>query len=358
MRLRPSLKFCFKLLVVVAMLTLAFLALRPREPTYQGKRLSSWIREVTKPQREENLDTVQFRWQTLTNVVRAIGTKSLPPAIRWIRDKPRKSFYDDVSYRIEEAFRGRIALPERQDRSSDASLVFQILGTNAQAAILELAPLTMNDYTSSEACYCLSMVGAAAAPVLSNTLANATSMSRGAAIDALGELGPSARMTIPLLLHTIRNDRPAAWRALRALVEVETNSGTVLPLLIESFADTNTTAGAAYGLARLGASGIPPLLLAFTNSEASIRAAAQAALDPRFQKRATGEEPSDFYARSGLFQTIFNSRMLSEAILERTNSFPNVERGTIPLVLQHYASDTNAAIRSAAIEAIHHLESN
>jgi hypothetical protein len=85
---KSRIRFVLAVLVAVALLGLALLALRPREPAYHGKRLSAWIEDLSEPQRSmETLANVELRWQKLTNVVRVLGTETLPSAVGWIRDK-------------------------------------------------------------------------------------------------------------------------------------------------------------------------------------------------------------------------------------------------------------------------------
>ena len=107
-------------LMAVAVLGLIVLAAWPREPTYKGRRLSLWIDALGRSQDEgETLSDVRLRYQTLTNTVQSLGSKAASTAVAWIRDKPRKSLYDDIQYSIENALRARIRLPSRKDRSGE-----------------------------------------------------------------------------------------------------------------------------------------------------------------------------------------------------------------------------------------------
>lgn len=305
---------------------------------------------------EVSLSEALRREEMLTNIVLTIGREAVPCAVRWIRERPRPSWYDEFQFRVESALRARIRLPERKDRSWEALWVFQVLGPTAKQAIPDLARLVNDEYLCGYAARCLAAIGPESIPALSNALATGTNQVRREAAEALAELGPSASAAAPLLLQTIRTAPAAASFALRALVEVETNSATLLPLLIERFADTNTAPDAAYALARLGTPGLPFLLQGLTNQQPTIRAAARAALDPGFQRSATGEEPSDFYTRSGRFGCAWANKMLLEAMAARRNVFPNFKREDIAPMLAKYAQHTNAAVRSAATQVIEHLD--
>ena len=354
---RLTWRFGLGLLVAVATAGAVFLSLHPREPFYQGRRLSTWIEKLAAEQDEgESLSDVWRRQEMLTNIVLTIGPEAVPSAVRWIRERPRPSWYDVFQFRVESASRARVRLPERKDRSWESLRIFQILGPAAKQAIPDLARLVNYEYLCRDAARCLATIGPDSVPALSNVLATGTNQVRREAAEALAELGPSASAAAPLLLQTIRTAPAAASFALRALVEVETNSATLLPLLVERFAGSNTAPDAAYALARLGTPGLPFLLQGLTNQQPTIRAAAGAALDPGFQKHASREYTGEFYARSGLFQIICNRKMFAEAMAAQTNAFPNFKREDIAPMLAKYAQHTNAAVRSAATQVIEHLD--
>ena len=343
-------------LATAAVLALVVLALPPREPVHRGKTLTSWLEQCTQPQGEgETLEQVRQRWASLTNTLHSLGPKALPFAVRWISEKPSPSLYDKIQYWAEQAMHGRINLPSRPDRSAYGLIIFQILGPKAAPAIAKLNPMLFNERTCGEAAMCLAAIGPAATSALTNGLESGSWRIRYQTINALGQLGPVARGAAPALKRISRSGGPDAVPAVRALAEVEENSADLLPYLIECLGDTNTAPGAAYALARLRSNGIPPLLLALTNSEDIIRAAAEAALDPRFQKQAAGEQASDFYARSGLFDMIFNSKRLGLIMVQRTNAFPNVERGKVAPALLQYSTNADPALRSAAKSALEAL---
>jgi hypothetical protein len=283
-------------------------------------------------------------------------------AVGWIRDKPRISLYDKIQYRIENAFSARIHLPERNDRSGDAIWVFQILGPEAEPAIPDLAKLALSEHTCYEAAHCLSMTGPAAVPALSNAVASGTARVRLAAIDALAQVGHSAAPTAPLLQQLIRTNDPSTWEALRALVEVETNTAGLLPVALRYLQDTppppsNTdffgaAPGAAYAVARIGPEGTAALLESLTSTQAAVRACARAAFDPRFQNTLTGKLPSDFYARSGLFESVFNREMILDATANTAGQYPDTYYQNLIAIANRYNSSTNTAIRSAAEKLI------
>lgn len=355
------------LLVAVVVLGLALLALRPRKPVYGGKRLSAWLDELGASQAEgESQAAFDLRRRHLTNVVRAIGAEAAATAVRWIREKPSKLSYQDAQYRVESLFRFRIHLPERNDRSGDAIWVFQILGPEAKPAIPDLAELVLSEHTCYEAARCLSMTGPAAVPALSNAVANGTARVRLAAIDARAEIGHSAAPTAPLLQQIIRTNDQTTWKALRALVEVETSTAGLLPVILGYLQDTHpppssvydfgAAPGAAYALAHIGPQGVPALLEALTSTQAVIRASAKAAFEPRFHDMLSGKLPSDFYARSGCYQAAFGRNMISEATAKTLVQLPEAYRRQLRSIADRHAASTNEAVRSAAAALAQRLD--
>ena len=366
---QPPTKLVLALLVAVAALGLACLALRPREPTYNGKGLSRWIDQLDRLQTEgKTSGEVQQAEQQLTNAVRAMGTNAARAAAAWIRDRPRESLYDEIRYRVESAFGGRFELPYRKDRSGNAIWIFQILGPEAKQSIPDLAPLLTDDQTGPFACRCLSALGSEAVPALSNAVVNAPKFTCREAIDALAELGPAAAPTAPLLRQIIQTNGENTWRALRGLAEIESNAAGLLPTALEHLADApafpagaynfGAAPGAAYALARIGAAATPPLLEALVSTNAVTRACALAAFDPPFQDMLAGKRASDFYTRSGHFESVFARQMTTEAFAATSGRFPDTYHQKLRAIAQQYTSDTNPAIRSAAEEVITRLDSD
>jgi hypothetical protein len=93
--------------------------------------------------------------------------------------------------------------------------------------------------TDERTCYaafrCLPAIGPASFPAISNAVAVGSGHVRYEAIQALGELGPTAEPSVPLLMEISRTAQPGASFALRALVEVATNDAPFLPLLQPKF---------------------------------------------------------------------------------------------------------------------------
>jgi hypothetical protein len=321
-------------------------------PVFQGKRLGAWMDEVDKAYDEESPTQLEFRREVLTNVVRSLDGKALACARRWLWDIPRNRLYDKVQDRIESASGGRIHLPEWKDRTWEGMYVIQILGPAAQPAIPDLSRMLTTEPTCYVAIQCLPAIGPAAFPAISNAVAVGSGQMRREAMRALGELGPAAEPSVPLLLEVSRTAQPGASFALRALVEVSTNAASFLPLLQDRLTDPAAAPDAAYALARIGEPGLVPLLRACTNSQVNIRAAAMAALDPQFRDYLTGKVPSGFDHRSAFFGMAVSR--WSIAVLHGRGSETHFQR--IHQAFRQYSTKANASVRSEALAVLGALE--
>ncbi len=132
------------LCIGVALLLLALLGwsaklfFRVREPEYQGKKLSAWLRDV-----ETATGNNSNQWRAAVGAVRAIGTNSLPALLAMLSaDDPRwrvrtvSWFQDTLDLNLE----ATLASTDRRR----GLLGFQLLGRTASPAIPELAALLTN----------------------------------------------------------------------------------------------------------------------------------------------------------------------------------------------------------------------
>ncbi len=257
----------------------------PAEPRYQGEPLGRVLDGLYySPPFEESFSQAEARWISITNVVRSVGSKALPFYLHRLRQKSHSGWYDKLDDWLREKSSERLHLPKHRNPNLQAMLCIQILGPDARSAIPALENMLTDEEMSILATRSLAAIGPAAVPVLTNALvATSSDRVRWNILEALGNLGPAAKPAAPFLLRLVENKGSAVGLsasdlALRALVEIETDSAALKPLLIQCLANTNTAPGAAFGLTRLGPEGFPILLYAVTNTEPKIRAAAEAAL--------------------------------------------------------------------------------
>jgi PBS lyase HEAT-like repeat len=311
-------RLCVGVIVGIALL-LVLINWHSDEPRYQGKPLSLWMDELTAMPRD--IDESRF-WPayqrqlgTLTNVVRSIGTNGLPCYLDWIEHPPPDdSWYEQATDWIAQISSYHIRLPERPDHSSEGVFAIQILGPDARTAIPVLGRLLDSESSCGAASYCLSAVGPEAIPTLTNVLERSTNTYvRYSAVRALGDFGTAALPVKAALLTVVREEKPNSWPgvstadlALRALAEMAISPEELMPLFTEQLFATNASAGAAYGLARLGPIGTPVLLSALTNEDRKIRTASETGLD--FQKYLQTNPQKDAFLLFERFDSKFNQK--------------------------------------------------
>lgn len=294
--------------------------LHPKEPRYEGKRLSVWaVEHKTWTKQDEPPARFAAAESTWTNVVQAVGTNGLPYYAQWIGDASN---------------------PYRQYRSQHA---IEILGPAAEPIIPILAGLLKDGKTASVAGSCLLAIGPASIPSLIEAVATLTNRGQTCAITMLGEFGPAAKPALPILIQIVKSESPLAWPAMQTLVEIETNIDILLPLLARHVADTNSASGAAYALGRLGNPGVPLLLQSLTNESRSIRCFAAGALDLRFQKRSDKKMETDSF-RFRRLCAIYNMRVLGAA----SRSYSQGDWVVAAQIAEQFTNSVDATIRDSA----------
>ena len=162
----------------------------------------------------------------------------------------------------------------------------------------------------------------------------------------------SKRMRVFSPTVEIAHDKKAsdADLVLWVLSEVETNATTLLPILVEGLASTNTVKGAAYGLARIGMVGLPPLIIALTNAEPLIRLAAEVALDSDYQKSISGYGSNP---RRTFQQRTVRFNLSLQRATRRSDWDPKHENAA--KILCRYTNDANPMVREAANLSLNHV---
>ena len=295
-------------------------SLQSNEPRYEGKRLSAWVAKLSIPSKnEESPAQVAAREATWTNVVQAVGTNGISCYVQWLGDA------------------------NNQSRKFWAGHAIEILGPAAEPAIPALANLLSDDQASSAAANCLLATGPAAIPALTEAVETLTNHGRVAAIYILGEFGPVAKPAVPVLTQIIKSDSPLAWPAMQTLVEIETNTAVILPLLALHVSDSNSAPGAAYALGRLGNAGVPMLLMALTNETRHMRCCAAAALDPEFQKYSMDKNGTNSQGFRRMC-SVYNLKAMRAAML----CFSQGDFVAAVHTAGQYTNSTDANIREAA----------
>ncbi len=237
--------------VQIALAVLLFLGLfgftawqvvRPREPVYQGRRLSAWLERFRPDGDTPDVD----------EAVRAVGTNAIP-----------------------------LLLQNLQAKDSRLRLMLSVLG-------LEYTPAKIHHMRAEKG---FSALGADASNAVPNIIEvyeqNTSPSARQAAANALVEIGPAAKQAIPPLIKSAAstNSDVRAF-ALYTLGRMAFESESVDPVLIKALLDPDREVRyqAAFGLSSLAFMGgnakpaVPALIEALQDSYMGTRCGAAQAL--------------------------------------------------------------------------------
>lgn len=202
---RKWVKFALAVVVVAVSALLGWEIFRFREPVYQGRPLSFWLKDDP-PWREP----VEGHPKIADEAVRHLGTNAIPTLLRMLRAK-------DSALKVE-----LLHLAQRQhfikitDTPADqlnytAAKAFEVLGAEAQSAVPALVEIA-NQKISQD--------------------------SQLNAIDAMGSIGPAAKEAVPSLLCWATNaDVGVRWRAICALSDIHADPKRVVPVLANALRD-------------------------------------------------------------------------------------------------------------------------
>ena len=218
-----------------------FQAFREREPAYDGKSLTFWLRTYapTSPSGRNSPE-----WTRTDDAVRHLGTNCIPTLLGMIRqkDSPAKLWLIVLAQKC--GLTKRIHFVPAAVQNVEASRAFIALGDNAKTAVPALIKIYNEDLTIE---------------------------SRKAMTDAFAWIGPAAKPAVPLLMRAATNANPgiranASW----ALGEIHAEPGQCVPSLIQALNDSDdwTRLSAAHALGMFGsdASSATPPLMALTNA--------------------------------------------------------------------------------------------
>ncbi len=177
-----------------------------REPAYQGKPLSHWLKLLR--ERPAPAHTIAF------DPLREIGEPAAPALAKMLEDQ-------DSQVRVKAA----------------AALSF--LGPKARAAVPALARALVDEtiFVRVAAAVALGEIGPEAkdaVPALTKALDGKDPMMKGAAAKSLGMIGPPARAAVPALTLALKD--PALWvasDAAGALWRIDPRNKVAVPALID-----------------------------------------------------------------------------------------------------------------------------
>jgi HEAT repeat protein len=218
----------------------AWQGLSLRDPVYQGKRLSSWL----KAYRLHGLAGVET-WQVRTeqqeadDAVRQAGTNALPTLLRMLgaKDSALKVKLMALAQRQHLV---RIRYTPAEELNYQASCAFGVLRAKAQSAapaLMEIADHNVSRDSQWYAIAALAFVGPPEKEVLPSLLrwaTNADSRVRLYAVNALGEIRAEPHRVVPVLINALHDpDSGVQTDAAVALGKFGPDAKPAVPALVE-----------------------------------------------------------------------------------------------------------------------------
>jgi HEAT repeat protein len=239
-------KFIIALCLLAAIGGLAWILWRPREPVYQGKRLSHWLEHY-----DGNFSTIteQSWMRQADEAIRQIGTNAIPILLERIAEKDsalKKKLLLWSPMKLQQALG---VVPARM-RNSEGRCGFEALGTNARCAVPALIRIYDTTYTWRAQYNSLQAIGEVGIydpeavsflisvlespdahdeairalcksrvepqlvmPILIKELKDPTSQAILEPVQALGRFGPEAKAAVPLLIACLANKDPIIRRS-------------------------------------------------------------------------------------------------------------------------------------------------
>jgi hypothetical protein len=282
-RLLIILTACAAVIAIVA-------ALIPREPKYDGRTLSEWIKDAA-PHHSPDPETTKA-----IDAVRHIGTNGLPWLIKWISAKKPPDWQlklTTANARLPRWIRLRL-LPSLFGFNSYyahrrvALDGFLILGAEATPAVPDLLQIIASSPNGSPASGALDSIGVAAVPAALNVLTNRANASqlRVAAGVWISYTDPKAEneTVVALMAQCLRDKNPNLIRvAAGILARRRAEPELVVPLFVNCLTNSNPDIryGAARGLSQYGeraTSAVPALVIALKDTDPLVRQVAEDAL--------------------------------------------------------------------------------
>lgn len=227
----------------------------PAEPSYDGKRLSDWIWEmsVTKP---------DGKAEKARAIVKQLAPHSIPLLLRWFREEDKPSLtqrYDEVRrtvlfwlmrHKVIEN-RGVTSLQDHHHSHRMLAIwAFEALDPASRRIVIPelIQMLHYGMHASSEpsylalsALYTLPKMAPESVDPLTNLLTNQDDMTRMLAAAGLSVIGPQAKNAIPLLEWQLKDkNRRIRITAANALGKVGGNPDVFIPIVIEALRPVKT----------------------------------------------------------------------------------------------------------------------
>jgi peptidoglycan/xylan/chitin deacetylase (PgdA/CDA1 family) len=218
-----------------ALLTVVLLGvLFPREPVYQGRRLSVWLREV--PSFSTGFSDPN---QPAKRALQHVGTNAIPFLMERLQSRDPQWKVDGVRWlesRYDVNFTAALAEVKREQAVNG----FFALGRIAEPAIPELSAL-VTGADKGDALYALAALqaigGPQTMPVVFSVLTNDDSFLREGALRYVGNFRSHARAAVPVLVKNLdANEKSVRASAAAALGQIGLAPELAVPALIQCLA--------------------------------------------------------------------------------------------------------------------------
>jgi HEAT repeat protein len=230
--LKTQQKSLFVSLGVIIIVGVVIYYSRPKDPVYEGHKLSAWLVALNTGQ-----DPLHGR---ADDALKNIGTNMFPTLLQWIRvkDSPLKQKLMVLVNSRQSMFKLKFT-PASEFRSR-AVIAFQESGGRAKAAIPVLASLLDDSEIAPDVIQALAGIGAASVPVLKEALHHQSAKLGACAADALALIGGEAKSAIPDLIALLSDQSPVVRaRSVWALGQIKSEPAIVLPALTNCMNDSD-----------------------------------------------------------------------------------------------------------------------
>ncbi|MDB6065622.1 MAG: repeat protein [Pedosphaera sp.] len=241
MRKRSRIGFALLLLAVIG--GIAWLAFRPNEPAYKGKRLSVWLEGYRVANVASSQDMKALH--ELDEVVRSSGTNAIPTLLRRLQAKDSSLTLWLVALAGKQHL-FNVKFASAAEKQQEGTYGFMALGADGKAAVPELIKMYEQDSSPdsrSTVTLVLCFIGPAAeqaVPMLVRSLGDKTSGSWFEAALALGKIHARPEIAVPALVKCL-NDQDFQVRlyAAKAIGAFGSDARLAVPDLLKLLADSN-----------------------------------------------------------------------------------------------------------------------
>ena len=218
----------------------------PREPTHEGRTLSSWLDHHV-PSSAAQPAYNSPGWHKAEEALRAMGTNGIPTLVEMIGAK-EPSLMRQKFLRTAGRYRWtRMKYHSAMYRNEEAEYAFRVLNTNGVTAVPELIRIyKANVSPSSQRCAAMALghIGRgaqAALPVLLRDFTHSNADVRFYAVSAVMSIGGDPNIVVPALTSALKDARvEVRWNALVGLERFGARARPIVPEILKMLNDPGT----------------------------------------------------------------------------------------------------------------------